>query len=152
MRIDGNDKRERMDQVRRDPQQNLTFLQRFKDQREFKMLEVAQTAVDQARGGLGGAGAEVALFQQRDVHAALRGIAGYTCAVNSSADHDQIVSATIHPVLSACRHSHQASLSIVDIGRLGSSTSCPACWFVLKRKQGKNAKEQPWIGCCVHDV
>ena len=54
-----HEQRQRLDQVRRQLDQQRALEQRLADQPEVEVLEVAQAAVDQLRGAAGGAGGEV---------------------------------------------------------------------------------------------
>ncbi len=81
----------RLDQVRRLGQQHFAFGQRFADQAELVMFEVAQPSVDQlAAGGGGVAGKVVALAEEYRKSAPGR-IGGNARAVDPAADDGDIV-------------------------------------------------------------
>ena len=87
----GQDKAQRLDDVRRDPPQRLALGQRFADQRELVMLKVAQPAVDQlGRGGTGALG-QIARLEQQHPRPAPGGIAGDSGSVDPAADHRQVI-------------------------------------------------------------
>lgn len=75
-----------MDQMRPLAQQPLALAQGFADQIEFSMFEVAQAAVDDARGAASHTRSEVILLNQQS---ALTGAGTLTCdgnAIDSPAD------------------------------------------------------------------
>jgi len=70
----GYDDRQRRDQVRRQRDHQLALEQRFADQAEVEVLQVAQAAVNQLAGAARGPGGVVGAFEQRDAVAAACGI------------------------------------------------------------------------------
>ena len=79
-----------MHQVRALLQQAPAFEQRLADQSELGMLQVAQAAVDDARGAAGGAGGEVVLLDQQGAAAGAGAFPGDGNAVDSAANDDDL--------------------------------------------------------------
>src|SRR5207244_4460130 len=71
-------------------EQQLALAERFTDQADLAVLEVAEPAVDQPSGPARGARAEVGLVQQQDAEAAHGGVARDPAAVDAGADDDQV--------------------------------------------------------------
>ena len=65
-------------------------MQRLANQTELQLLEVAQTAVEHLRTATGGAGGEVACFDQRHPQAAGGGIQGGADTHHAAADHHDV--------------------------------------------------------------
>ena len=84
------EKRQRPDEVRGDREQHAPLAARLEHQAERPLLQVAQPAVDQARGVRRGPAAEVALVHERRADTAQRRIAGDTGARDAAADHQQV--------------------------------------------------------------
>ena len=74
-----------------DAQQDLALGERLGHQAELVVLEVAQAAVDQLRGGRRGRAGEIVLLDQQHRQAAPRGVARDAGAVDAAADHQQVV-------------------------------------------------------------
>ena len=70
--------------------EDAAFLQRFHDQRDVALLEIAHAAVNELGGAAGGALAEVALLEQADGVAARRGIDGDADAGRPAADNGHV--------------------------------------------------------------
>ena len=88
--VDRDVHRDRLDEVRSQAQQHLALAQRLAHQRDLVVLEVAQTAVDQARGPARGSAADVALVDQEHAQAAKRDVAGDAGAVDARADDREV--------------------------------------------------------------
>ena len=80
----------RPDQVRRHPQHHLALDQCLAHQAEPSLLEIAQAAVDELRGGGRCAGGKVVLLDQQDAQPAAGGIAGNPGAIDAAADNGEI--------------------------------------------------------------
>ena len=78
--------RERLDEVRRDGEQHLALGERFGDQPELVVLEVAQAAVDELGAPLRRGRREVVLLDQQHRQAAARRVARDAGAVDAAAD------------------------------------------------------------------
>ena len=76
--------------MRRDVKERLSIPERFPDQGELVVFQVAQSAVDQAGRPLRSPAGDVALVQKQDPQAAHRGVAGYARAVDAGPDHDNV--------------------------------------------------------------
>ena len=90
VRLVRQDERKRIDEVRREPEQDLALGQRFAHQPELVVLEIAEAAVDQLGAPRGGMRREVVALDQQHLEPASRGITGDACAVDAAA-HDQEV-------------------------------------------------------------
>src|ERR1700722_15102007 len=80
----------RMNEVRSLAQKAFALAQGFADEIDFAVLEIAQTAVDDARGTAGDAGGEVVLLDQKSALAGAGAFAGDRDSVNAAADHDHV--------------------------------------------------------------
>ncbi len=81
----------RLDQVWRLGQQHFAFGQRFADQAELVMFEVAQPSVDQLAAGGGGVAGKVVAFAEEYRKSAPGRIGGNARAVDPAADDGDIV-------------------------------------------------------------
>ena len=86
----GDQERGRVDEVRRELDQQLALQQRLADQPEVEVLQVAEAAVDHLRGAARGADGEVIALQQRDRIPARRRIESDPGAGDPAADHDHL--------------------------------------------------------------
>ena len=86
-----HDKTRRADQVRRDPQQHFALGQRFRDQPELVLLEIAQAAMYQLAAGRAGMSGEVVFLHQQDGEPAPGCISGDPGAVDAPTDDQKIV-------------------------------------------------------------
>ncbi len=77
--------------MRRLGQQHFALGQRFANQAQLVVFEIAQPAVHQLAAGGGGVFAQVALFAEKHRQAAPDGIGGDTCAIDAAANHGQVV-------------------------------------------------------------
>ena len=82
--------RGRIDQVRRQPDQQLALQQRLADEAEVEVPQVAEAAVDHLRGAARGAGGEVVALDQGHRVAAGGGVEGDPGAGHPAADHDDV--------------------------------------------------------------
>ncbi len=83
--------RHRSHEMRTEPFEHQRLLaQRFADEAELELLEVAQAAVDQLRRAARGPGSPVALLDQRDREPAARRVEGGAGADDAAADHDEV--------------------------------------------------------------
>ena len=103
--------RGRVDQVRRELDQQLALEQRLADQAEVEVLQVAQAAVDHLRGAAGGALAEVASLDQRHRVAARGGIERDAGAGDAAADHDHVETGLLHRLERLVAGDHQLAIS-----------------------------------------
>jgi hypothetical protein len=78
------------DEVRTLAEQSLAFVQRFANQADLAMLEIAQSAVDNAGGTRRRARSKVVLLNQQDALAGLRALARNGDAIDAAADHDYV--------------------------------------------------------------
>ena len=105
-------------------EQDLALVQRFADQPELVLLEIAQAAVDQLRRGRAGMAGEIVLLDQQHVEPAPGGVAGDRRAVDAAADDRGGRSSPCAPLL---RHSAEAWNSSHERGdwndRFGHGTS-----------------------------
>jgi hypothetical protein len=88
--VEGQQERQRPDQVRGDAQQGLALAQIHAHQAEIEHFQVAQAAVNQAGRTGRGAGGEIGLLQQDDAQAAASGVARDAGADDAAADDGQI--------------------------------------------------------------
>ncbi len=86
--------RQRPDQVRSDAPQDGALAQRFEDEAQLAMLEVAEPAVYQAAGAAAGAEGQVVLLDQHRAHAPHRGVTRDTGTDNAATDDEEIHGAT----------------------------------------------------------
>ena len=86
----GQDEPERTDDVRGRPQQHLALDQRFMDETEVVVLEIAEAAMDELGRCGGRGGGEVALLAKKYGEPAAHGVAGDTAAVDAAADDGEI--------------------------------------------------------------
>ena len=83
--------RQRLDQMRRQRgQRQLALMQRFADQPELQLLEVAQPAVEHLRAAAGGAGGEVAGLDERHLEPAGGRVQGGARPDHAAADDDDV--------------------------------------------------------------
>ena len=75
-----------MDQVRALAQQAFPFANRFPNQIDFAVLQVAQAAVNDAGGAAGDAGGEIVLLDQQGAFAGAGAFARHGDAVDAAAD------------------------------------------------------------------
>src|SRR6476660_1653996 len=88
--IDRQEEADRLDEMRRGLEQAGPFHQGFTHQRKLKLLEIAQTTMDQlGRGGRGGRGI-VALLDQHHFQPTAGGITGDGGAMNTAANHENV--------------------------------------------------------------
>ena len=80
----------RMHEVRTLAEKAFALAQRFADEIDFAMLEVAQTAVDDAGGTAGDAGGEVILLDEQGTLAGTGAFPGDRDSVDSAADDDHV--------------------------------------------------------------
>src|SRR5206468_11647727 len=78
--------RQRLDDVRRLPQHDLALGERFTDQPELVLLEIAQAAVDQLRAPLRRRRREVSLLDQEHLEPASGRVTRDPGAIDSRAD------------------------------------------------------------------
>ena len=88
--------RRRVDEVWREPDQQLALQQRLADQAEVEVLQVAEPAVDHLRRAAGGALAEVVALDQRDRIAARGRVEGHAGAGDPTADDDHVEAVLSH--------------------------------------------------------
>ena len=86
----GHDESEIVDDVRSILQQQAALLERFHDEADIALFQVADAAVGQFGAATGGAFAEVALLEQQHIVAAGSSIDGDAYAGRSSADDDHV--------------------------------------------------------------
>ena len=91
MRLVRQHEQQRLDDVRRGAQQHLALRQRFADEPEFVVLEVAQPAVDQLRAPRRRVRGEIVLLDQQNRESAPGGVARDARAVDAAADDEQVV-------------------------------------------------------------
>ena len=89
-RIERQDKAQRLDEMRRDPQQHFALAERRAHQPQRALLKIAQPAMDQLRGHRRCAGGEIVLLDKHDLKAAPGRIAGNARAVDAAADDGEI--------------------------------------------------------------
>src|SRR5262245_18645661 len=80
------DEAKRPDDVRSGAEQNLALQQRFADEPELVVFEIAQAAVDQFRGSGGRCAGEIAFVAEEYRQPAPGGVAGDAAAVDPAAD------------------------------------------------------------------
>ncbi len=90
MRLVRQHERQRLDDVRRLPQHDLALGERFADQPELVLLEIAEAAVDQLRAPLRRGRRDVALLDDQHLEAAAGGVARDPCAIDAGADDHEI--------------------------------------------------------------
>ena len=90
MRLVRQHERQRLDDVRRLPQHHLALGERFADQPEFVLLEIAQAAVDQLGAPLRRGRRDVALLDHEHLEPASGRIARDARAVDAPADDEEI--------------------------------------------------------------
>ncbi len=88
--VDGDDEAQRFDEVRRYVEELLALGEGLAHEVELVVLQVAQTAVDQAGRPLGGPVRDVALVQEQHLQAAHGGVPGDAGAVDAGPDHDEV--------------------------------------------------------------
>jgi hypothetical protein len=76
--------------VRRRAQQPLALVQGLANEPYFRVLEIAQTAVNEPRGSAARACAHVAAIEQQHADPGERGLARHGRAVDPRTDHDQL--------------------------------------------------------------
>ena len=81
----GNGRAQRLDVVGSVSQQPVSLLQGLAHQPEFRVLQVAQPAMNDARHGGAGPGAEVGLLDQQDIDSLQRQLRQQTNAVDAPA-------------------------------------------------------------------
>ena len=82
---------QRTDDVRRRLEQHFAFDERFADQPELVVLEIAQPAVDELGRGRGRAACQVALLDKAHFEAAPGRVARDSASVDAAADDDQVI-------------------------------------------------------------
>ncbi len=88
--INGQQKTLRADCMRGDPGKQASFTQRLADQADLPVLQIAKAAMNQTRGGLGGAGGEVAFLDERCGKASAGRIAGDAGPGNPAPNYKQV--------------------------------------------------------------
>src|SRR5262245_6192628 len=73
-------------EVRCQPEQDLTLVERTADQPELVLLEIAKATVDELGGGRRGSARQISLLRQHDGEAAARSIARDATAIDAAAD------------------------------------------------------------------
>src|SRR6266498_373236 len=91
MRLVRQDELQRCNDVRRSAQQDLALGERFGDQPEFVIFEVAQSAVNELGAPRRGMRGEVILLDEQHLESASRGVARDTRSVDSTAGDDEVV-------------------------------------------------------------
>ncbi len=91
MRLVRQDEQQRRDDVRRLVQHDLPFGQRFADQPELVLLQIAQTAVDQLRAPLRRCRREIAFLDDQNRETPPGRVASDARTVDSGADDEQVV-------------------------------------------------------------
>ena len=76
--------------MRRESQQPLAFVQRFLDQREVAVLQIAQATVHQPATARTRAGRDITCFEQQRRHTAHGGLASQSSPLDPGADHDNV--------------------------------------------------------------
>jgi hypothetical protein len=120
---EGNEERERADQMRRIVEQTLALGQILVHQAELTLLQVANAAVNHLRGFRGGAGGEVVLLDQGCFQPAAGGIEGHPGASNAPADdqHVELLVGEASQRIGAAKGVHRSRLphpSRLQTGRL----------------------------------
>src|SRR5581483_9739645 len=80
-----------MHQVRTLPEQAFTFPQRFANQSNFFVLQVAQPAMNNPGRAAGGSGSKIVLFQQQGTFPRQCASPRNGDSVNAATDHDRMV-------------------------------------------------------------
>src|SRR6187397_2636850 len=96
MRLVWKHEQQLLDDVWGCAQQHLALGERFADEPEFVVLEVAQSAVDQLRAPRRRMRSEIVLLDQQHGKPATRGVARDPCAVDAAADDQQVVRKRLH--------------------------------------------------------
>src|SRR5712692_2730856 len=91
MRLVRQDELQRRNDVRRSAQQDLTLGERFGDQPEFVVFEVAQPAVNELGAPRRGMRREVVFLDEQHLESASRGVARDTRSVDSTAGDGEVV-------------------------------------------------------------
>jgi len=92
--------RQRKDKVRRDVEKPFAFLERFMDQRNLTVFEIAQSTMDEAARPARGASGDIGFVEQQYLESTQGGIAGDPGAIDPAADHDDVeIRALFHPRL-----------------------------------------------------
>jgi hypothetical protein len=86
----GDDQRQRLHEVRRERDHDLTLEQRLADEAEVEVLQVAQAAVDELARAARGAGGEVVALDERDAVPARGRVERDAGAGDPAADHDDV--------------------------------------------------------------
>ena len=86
----GDQERGRVDEVRRQVDEQLALQQRLAHQSQVEVLQVTEAAVDHLRGAARGADGVVVALQQGDRVAARGGVQGHPGAGDAAADHDDL--------------------------------------------------------------
>ena len=88
--IERHQHRQRPHQVWSEPQQPFAFVQRFLDEGDVTVLQVAQTAVHQSTAARTRTRRDIARFQQQRGHATDRSLTRQSRALDAGADHDHV--------------------------------------------------------------
>ena len=109
---EGNEERERADQMRRVVEQALALGQVLVHQAELTLLQVADAAVDHLRGLRGRAGGKVVLLDQGGLQATAGGIEGHPGAGDTAADdqHVELLVGEASQRIGAAKGVHRARL------------------------------------------
>ena len=109
---EGDEERQRADQVRRVVEQALALGQVLVDEAELALLEVADAAVDHLRGLRGRPRGEVALLDQGGPQAAAGGVEGHPGAGDAAADdqHVELLVGEAAQRVGAAKGVHRSSL------------------------------------------
>jgi hypothetical protein len=87
-------------------QQAFALAQRFTHQGEFAVLEIAQTAVDDARGATGGATGEVIFLNQQNAFSTAGTLARDSGSIDSAADYNYIEAFSVEISPRCAAHLH----------------------------------------------
>ena len=116
---------------RQSGEQQRAFAQRFADQPEIQLFEIAQPAVNQLAGPARGAGGEITRLKQRDRQSTAGRIQSGACADDTAADDDHVEGLRRHPfegrraarrpqlgwLTSGCCHDFTVKVNRAGIGR-----------------------------------
>jgi hypothetical protein len=88
--IDGQNKAQRSNQVWSFADKSIAFLKRFAHQSDFRILQIAKAAMNNACRSTGSAGSEIILFKQQDAVAGAGTLTRNGDTVDAAADHDDL--------------------------------------------------------------
>ena len=145
-----HDEPQRPDDVRRHPPHDLPLGERFADEPELVVLEIAQPAVQQLRRGRGRRAREVALFAEIDRQAAPGCVARDAAAVDASADDRDVVGVSHRRAPSGPRQHSRPVLQesrIRSLRAAGAGARRAASYAAVARSAGAtfaiSAKKEP---------